>query len=980
MLILALWPYITFSQIIISKKPENPRKFFPIVTTSNVASIYYDDAENVLIKKSADFLAGDIEKVSGRKPVVNTTDKKLGNNIILVGTVGNNPLIEKLVAQKKLNTAPLKGQWEHFIIQTVHQPFDGVKEALVIVGSDRRGAAYGVFTLSKEMGVSPWYWWADVPVKKSDEIYLEECQYVSDGPAVKYRGIFINDERPSLVKWAYDNYGGFNHQFYEKVYELILRNKGNFLWPAMWLGNKLFSPAFADDDPENQKLADDYGIVMSTSHHEPMMRAHTEWYRYNGGEWDYTKNKEKLQEFWRGGIKRMGDYESVITVGMRGDGDRSMPGGTQVKLMQSIIDDQREIIADVTGKPAEETLQAWTVYKEVQKYYDEGIRMPDDITIVFSDDNWGNIRCLPKKEDLNRRGGFGIYYHFDYVGGPVSYKWANVTQIERVWEQMHMAYQWGARKLWIVNVGDIKPHELPTSFFLDYAWNPEAIKAEDIPGYYVAWAKQQFGDKYAHEIGKILSLYTKYNARRIPEMLEAGTYSVENYREADKVVSDYNQLCQQAKIIYDKLPDAYKSAFYELVLFPVETCSNLNEMYVNAAKNKFYVNWGAPRSANYYADKTKELFFKDAELHKYFHEDLENGKWNHMFEQTHIGYTNWYSPPVDNMPPVAYTHTTGNSADLGFHVEYGTNYYVGGICWDGLDWRYHNKMQHFDPLNDQDYYIEIFNKGDEDLSYQLKPKQDWIKLSKEQGTIQTDEKVYVTIDWTKAPKGRATGEIIISGAGSEYSVEVPIRNDLPKESGFIENNGVVSIEAAHFDKAINTEDVKWITLPNLGRTGSSVTIAPTNAERQVPDNDPAHLEYTFSIFDSTHVELLTYVSPTDNFKREEGLKFAVSIDHEKPQIVNMHEGADWESLRKRVGDHIAILTTKHGNLMPGKHILKVWIVDPGVVFQKFVFDLKQTKSKHIEPANEWNRTPNNDGGVKPSYLGPPESLYLEVSK
>ncbi len=915
-----------------------------------MATILYDTADYALVKKSAEFLAGDIRKVTGKKPDIITSDNSLKSNLIIVATIGNNRLIDQLIADKKLKVDAIRDQWERFIIQTVEAPFPGVKQALVIVGSDRRGAAYGVFSLSKEIGVSPWYWWADVPAKKSDELFIGKARYVSNAPSVKYRGIFINDEAPALRNWAEEKFGGFNHKFYEKVFELILRNKGNYLWPAMWLPT-----AFFTDDPENIRLADEYGIVVSTSHHEPMMRAHAEWGQFNGGAWNYKTNKEKLQEFWRGGIERMGNNESVVTVGMRGDGDEAMSEETAVDLLQNIITDQRGIIADVTGKPAEQTPQVWAIYKEVQDYYDKGMRVNDDILVLLCDDNWGNIRILPKKKDLDHTGGYGIYYHFDFVGGPVSYRWLNVTQIERVWEQMNLAYQWGVKDLWIVNVGDIKPMELPISFFLDFAWNTDAIRANDLPDYYVNWAEQQFGKKYAGEIAEILSLYTKYNARRTPEMLTPGTYSLVNYREADNIVEEYNQLLDKSKNIYNELPESYKAAFYQLVLSPVELCSNLNEMYVAAGKNSLYAEQSRA-SANYYAGKVKELFDRDAELTNDFHTKLKDGKWNHMMSQTHIGYTSWNNPPVNKMPAISYIQLPDN-ASLGYVVEYGKNrpWARGGL--------YSNMFASFDPFNNQTYYVELFNKGNKTLNYTVEAKNDWIKLSREKGSIQFDEKVYVSIDWDKAPKGCDTGKIVVAGAGMEFTVSVPVRNDLPDASGFIENNGVVSIEAAHFTKKYDSKDISWTIIPNMGRTYSSVTAAPANAERQVPGNKTPRLEYEFTVFDKGELKIETYLSPTLNYKKNEGLKYAIAIDDEEPQLINMHEGEtqpDWEYpewWNNSVTDHIKKKVSVHTVSKPGKHTLKVWMVDPGVVFQKFVIDA---------------------GGLKPSYLGPPESACVKL--
>ncbi len=946
-------PTLAFTQIQVSSSTTGDQQF-AIVSDDQSTSIYYDEGENILIKKSAEFLASDIEKVSGQKPSVSSFNKKLEKSIILIGTIGNNALIDKLVASKKLNVDAIKDQWERFIIQTVKRPFPGVKEALVIVGSDRRGAAYGAFTLSEKIGVSPWYWWADVPIKKKEEIYIDKGRFVSDGPAVKYRGIFINDEAPALRNWAKEQFGGTNHQFYEKVFELLLRNKANYLWPAMWLPT-----IFNLDDPLNPKVADEYGIVISTSHHEPMMRSHNEWYRFGEGEWNYETNKAKLQEFWRHGIERMGDYESVVTVGMRGDGDEAMSEETAVGLLKEIIADQREIITEVTGKPAEETQQVWAVYKEVQDYYDNGMRVDDDIIILFCDDNWGNLRILPQKEDLAHKAGYGIYYHFDYVGAPVSYKWLNTTQIERVWEQMNLAYEYGVKDLWLVNVGDIKPMELPISFFLDYAWNPDAIQAKDLPNYYVDWARQQFGEQHSSEIAELLALYTKYNARRTPEMLKPDTYSVENYREANRIVQEYQELLNKSQSIYEQLPKSHRSAFYQLVHSPIEMCANLNEMYVAAGKNNYYGVHGAA-AANFYAQKVQELFDKDARLTEYYHKELEEGKWNHMMSQTHIGYTYWNHPPLNMMPAVS-TVQLQKPAELGFLLEYGATPRWGWLDVEA-DWSFSTEFLPFDPVNDQKYFIDIINRGQEELSYSLHAKNAWIKLSSDKGKTQFHEKVYVSIDWQKAPQGNASGEILISGAGNEYSVQVPIRNDLPPVAGFVENNGVVSIEAAHFTQKYDTEDIHWTKIPNLGRTKTSIISEPVTAARQKPDEGTARVEYDFTVFEAGELEVETYLSPTQDFKKKDGLRFAIAIDDETPQIINMNEGEeqpDWQYAawwEKSVGDHIKIKKSGHTVATPGKHTLKIWMIDPGIVFQKFVIDA---------------------GGQRPSYLGPPESTYIK---
>ncbi len=953
LIIFVLFPYLLFSQIFLVERVSNLGKYFPIVHKNEVAAIYYDTSENVLIKRSAAFLADDIERVTGKKPIVTTTENFQTKYIIIIATIGKNPIIEKLIATKKVNVDPIKGQWEHFLIQTIDKPFPGVEKVLLILGSDRRGAAYGVFTLSEAIGVSPWYWWADVPVKRKENVYIESIKYFSDGPKVKYRGIFINDEAPALRNWAKEKFGGFNHKFYEKVFELLLRLKANYLWPAMWLPT-----AFADDDPENPRVADEYGIVISTSHHEPMMRAHHEWIRFKGGVWDYTKNKERLQAFWRGGIERMGNYESVVTVGMRGDGDEPMTEETAVDLLKTIIADQRKILTEVTGKPANEIPQVWAVYKEVQDYYEKGMRVDDDITILFCDDNWGNLRILPKKEDLNRKGGYGIYYHFDYVGAPVSYRWQNVTQIERVWEQMNLAYVYGVKTLWIVNVGDIKPMEFPISFFMDYAWNPDAIQAKDLPGYYSKWTKNQFGNTYANEIANILSLYTKYNARRTPEMLKPDTYSIENYREADRVLNEWKELFERSQKIYSQLSDEYKPAYFQLIYSPIEMRYNVIEMYITAGKNKLYAEQGRA-SANLYAEKVKELFWKDQELTRQFHENLLDGKWNHMMSQTHIGYTSWNHPRTNIMPSITYIHPK-DTPQLGYVIEHGTPPAWGGHSVEGNP-LFSETFSYFDCINQQSYYIEVFNMGKGLLEYFIETKNEWIKLSKTNGKIQYDERIFVSIDWEKAPKENVVGELVIKGAGKEYTVKVPIRSNIPEILGFVENNGVVSIEAPNFSRKVETKDIKWTMVFNLGRTYSSVIAEPVDVPSQKLSTVSPRLEYDFTMFDAGEVTVMVYVSPTQDFKKQGGLRYAVSIDDEEPVIVNINEGeivpdfkyADW--WMKSVADHIKIKTSRHKLDKPGKHTLKIWMIDTGIVFQKIVI---------------------NAGGLKQSYLGPEESLYV----
>lgn len=355
------------------------------------------------------------------KPSLYNPGNKIEKPSIIIGTVGESSLIDSMVKSNKLNVDCIRGKWDSFLIQTVDN-------SIVITGSNKRGTIYGIYNLSEQLGVSPLYWWADVPVKVADSLFMLKGTYFSGEPKIKYRGFFINDEYPCLGELAHEKFGGFNSKFYSHVFELLQRFKGNYLWPAMW------NDCFFDDDPKNHELADELGIIMGTSHHEPMMRSWKEWGKYGTGVWDLENNETNITSFWAESIKRMGNKESIVTIGMRGDGDEPLTEDDQVELLVTILNKQRDILKEITGKNPEQIPQIWAVYKEVQEAYDNGLKVSDDIIILLCDDNWGNIRKLPGEADLNRTGGFGLYYHFDYVGGPRNYKWINTSPIPRVWE------------------------------------------------------------------------------------------------------------------------------------------------------------------------------------------------------------------------------------------------------------------------------------------------------------------------------------------------------------------------------------------------------------------------------------------------------------------------------------------------------------------------------------------------------------------
>lgn len=814
------------------------------------------------VRRVAVDLQTDIRRVSGVEAKLIHDPAQSEKQAILIGTIGRSAIIDRLAREKKIDTAGVAGHWEASVIQVVTNPLPGIERALVIAGSDKRGTIYGVYDVSEQMGVSPWHWWADVPPKQHEQLFAAGGRHVIGSPGVKYRGIFINDEGPCLMTWARRKYGELNHGMYTNVFELILRCKGNYLWPAMW------DNSFATDDPLNAKLADDYGVVISTSHHEPMMRAWKEW-RASGNQphsWDYSKNDAKLREFWAEGLRRTKDYEKVITLGMRGDGDEPMSETESVALLERIVSDQRKMIGEIIDSTVERVPQVWALYKEVQGYYERGMRVPDDVILLWCDDNWGNIRRLPTAEERKRPGGAGVYYHFDYVGGPRNYKWINTVPLPKVWEQMNLAWHYGATNLWIVNVGDIKPEEVPLEFFLSMAWNPTAWNKDNLDDYLRRWAEREFGPQYADGIADIVAKYAKYNGRRKPELLSPGTFSLDNFNEAARVLSDWQEITQRAEKIYAQLPRESRDAFYQLVLYPTRASAIVNELYISVARNRAFAKANDPR-ANEHARRARELFAEDQRMSDHYNNELAGGKWKHMMDQTRIGYTTWQQPNRNIMPQL-----------------------------------------------------------------------------------------------TEVPPDAVAVEPAIGATDSPEAASQPA---IPAGwTGFIEQYGYVSIEAEHFARNIGTPVARWEVLPDHGRTLSAMTVFPVTAQSVTPPAGSPSLEYEMWLTSTGAVEVTTILSPCLNFDPHRGVRLAVSFDNEIPRIVDVvpkgytagDGNRDWE---ESVKDSVRKVKTKHTIPNRGAHTFKIWMVDPAVVVQKIVVDC---------------------GGLKPSYLGPPESPFHGTRK
>ncbi len=606
--------------VVTSQEPDA----FVLAADGKSASICVspDDWKGVL--RAADDLAADIQRVTGATAQV-TSASAPAPKAVIVGTLGKSRLVDALVKRGKIKVNDIKGQWESYLIQS-----DG--DNLYVVGSDKRGTIFGIYDISEKIGVSPWYWWADAPVKQSPNLYIKHGRYMQPSPKVKYRGIFINDEWPSFGGWCTNNFGGINSKAYRHLFELLLRLKANYFWPAMWGTN------FNEDDPESPRLADEMGIVMGTSHHEPMMRSHREYLQRKEevGPWNYATNPERLDRFFLEGMKRNCKYDNLVTIGMRGDGDVAMGNGDDaenIKTLGKVVAAQRRIIKEAYGRPAHTVPQLWAIFTEVQRYYDAGFTVPDDVTLLFCDNNWGYIRRKGTAEERKRKGGLGLYYHIDMNGGPWNDRWVDTTTIPKLREQLHEAYASGIDRIWIINVGDLKPKEVPIDFIMHYAWNPEAVQPGDEQPWLERFSGSIFGAEHAKEVADLIAKYSKYNLIRKPEVQVSGIF---NEHEMLLTSQRWQSLVLRAEHLKSQLPDRMQDAYWQLVYYPVVASANVAEIYNRATMGDSL--------------GIELLMQKDRELSDYYNHVLAGGKWKGMMSDNHIGYTQWSIPEKNRNP------------------------------------------------------------------------------------------------------------------------------------------------------------------------------------------------------------------------------------------------------------------------------------------------------------------------------------------
>ncbi|OAL48891.1 hypothetical protein IQ07DRAFT_542687 [Pyrenochaeta sp. DS3sAY3a] len=936
-----------------------------------------DDFEGVLL--AAQNLADDLQKVTGKSsPVWKSLENPPTRGIILIGSVNRSKFVRELVeAEDSSSTQQLLGKWESFQTSVQACAWPIAERMLVLAGSDKRGTIFACYTLSEQIGVSPWHWWADVYIPPQERIYALSTTTHQGEPSVQFRGIFINDETPALIDWAHEKFGQkLGLEFYKKVFELLLRMKANFLWPAMWSGFPEPGSIFFTDDPRNQQAADAYGIVISTSHHEPMGRNMSEWRQSNQGEWAWEMNKDAIADFFKAGAERSKPFESVLTLGMRGDSDVEINSENPKATLKDVIQTQRDIIEHTYGR-SDGVPQVMALYKEVQEYFEDGLEIPEDVTLLFADDNFGNIRRFPGGPERARTGGYGVYYHLEYVGAPRSYKWLNTNSCGKIHQQLQAAYANDIRKIWVFNVGDIKPQEIPLTFALSLAWNINCVQPSTIPRFFNAFAMREFGNQYGDEASELLLQHDRMMSLRRHEHLEHDTLSISHYREADIILQRWLDLDRNAGQLFEKIHVARKPSFFQLVLHPIRASRINLELRITQAKNQMH---GSQRrnTTNILAQRCLDLFDEDWSLSELYHNSPWTGcKWNHIMKQPRYGFSSdtWHAPSRDVITGLSYVQLRQNSnricGQMGVAIEGHTGIRPGLVNEES------DRMQPsrgelvrgltLPPITSYgppSRYFEIYTRGTVEVEWYAETPQPWVKLSQTSGSLLLGDseahRVEVSIDWALVTRG--FDEIIKidirSRSGELEQVHLPVISRATPSGfkGFPEVDGYIAIDVGAI--ALDLEQEKFYHhLPYLGRTeagGLALAVAPGD---HVP-----FLEYPIFAFTQSHeVRVTLYFTMTLNSRPDRPLCYDIAMDtvtYSSMPLIDQGESvaALPNGWAKAVQDNVWIRTHTFPSISPGQLFIRYRALEEFLVLERIIVDF---------------------GGVRESYLGPPPTAMLD---
>lgn len=934
------------------------------------------------VKRVGEKVRTDVEKVIGKKPDIVATLEGLDKNhtqVILFATVGKSTALKQLEQEKHLDVSQVSGKWEVYERKLLQDALGGF-DVLVIYGSDKRGTIYGMFSLSEYIGVSPLCFWGDVqPIRKEVLAIDNQIDMVSKEPSVKYRGFFINDEWPSFGNWVFSHFGGFTAEAYDHVFEFLLRMKGNYLWPAMW------SSSFPLDGPgsKNEELADLYGVIVGYSHHEPCLRASEEWDKVRGPEskygnaWNFYTNEQGLLKYWEDALKRSGKYENIITIGMRGERDTSMLGEQatveeNVNLLKDIIRKQRQLIKKYVNEDLSKVPQLLALYKEVEAYFygDENVKglkdweELDDVICMFCEDNFGHMRTLPTEEIRNHKGGFGMYYHLDYHGGPISYEWVDSTPLSKIWEQMSMAYEYGIRKVWIVNVGDIKFHEVPLTYFLALAYDYDQWgygNKNSYKEYTASWAQKTFpavSPDLQQKIGKVLTDYINVNHLRRPEALNSKIYHPCHYNEAERMIGKAVEIESLSTEIYNALKGPEKEAYYSMIHFSAMASMNLLKMHLYAGKNAFYAGQGKP-IANTYADLVRECIAKDRLYCDEFGK-FKNGKWNGMQMAQHIGFTKWNEddcryPVIMTVEPAYKPRLKVNRKDS-FAVAtktYGApmSIQIDDFCYAGCD----------------QVVLEIANDGVGSVHFWIEPQTEtkrlpiWLKVSSMEGVVLQQEDLVITCDKSKLSETKEQVRLFIKDEETCVAVDISAKgvkvNGLPKKT-YLERAGVITINADGFYKKKDTKKGSFVLMEGYGKYGVGVKVFPSTAVFTEKEEKP-FVYYRFLTEEAGEYTVELIVAPTNSTVYNQSVNAILQINDREQKIViipadfRAGESSDvrWSKGVLNQERSISVQVT----LEEGVQNIGIGALEAGLVLERIILYKKgaERKEAYLGPYESW---------------------------
>lgn len=935
---------------------------FPLITPNKPLHVYFDEKESAVVHTAVQLFSSDMETVSGIKPM---QIKQIENLSVIIGTIGKSTEIDQLIRLKVISADKLQGKWEAFQIQVVQQE---EQTLLVVAGSDSRGTAYGVLELSRLIGVSPWNWWADATPEKKSSLILPENYDNQQQPSVQYRGIFLNDEDWGLMPWSSKNYepttrkGEIGPKTYARIFELLLRLRANLIWPAM---HEVTVPFYFVKG--NKEMADKYGIVVGTSHCEPLMRNSAgEWDKQKYGEYNYLTNKVNICSYWEERLKETQNSENFYTIGMRGVHDGQMEGvktlDEHTTALNQVIKDQRQLLSKYINTDVTKIPQAFVPYKEVLSVYDNGLSVPDDVTLVWCDDNYGYITRLSNPEEQKREGGAGVYYHVSYWGRPHDYLWLSTTQPALIYSEMKRAWDYNARKLWVLNVGDIKPAEYNMEFFLDMAWNIQSVSSNTVNLHLENWLSREFGSKVSQKVAPLMNEYYRLANIRKPEFMgwsrveeasvKGGKTPVIDTEfnpfafgdEIKRRVDCYSSIARKVSSIGNLIAPDKKDAYFQLVEYPIRGAAEMNRKLLFAQKARLYAKYQLP-VANEYAELSRKAYQTICELTQHYNQEIQSGKWNGMMDMQPRKLPVFQPSDlpgevlpsnsdkavvwVENEQSPLYQETSTNIISKGKIDSHEQLPLQKGTV---------NKLPLFVKAADNSTFISLFQQGISPLIWNVKGKPSWLIIEEEETGMKQEKRLYFKVDWTKVKNQtkKAIFTLVINKVSYTFSAEA---STIEKGEYTVEQDRIIALNAADY----SGEPSRVVqSTQGLGHSLKAMNLLPGKENA-----------LTYSIFTTStgNAVLKVCLLPTHPVNGGD-LRYAVSIDDETPQIVSYKTSFRSETWKINVLRNQSVNETHHQISKTGKHTIKLYALDAGVIVDQLMLDFNPERKFYEIPAGK----------------------------